>query len=81
MSPREVIARAIQKSDMDDEEPWDKCPESVQAIYLEFADAVIDALDEMEMTGRMIDAAMYCTVNETSAASMWQAMVGAMRDE
>lgn len=85
MSPREVIARAIQKSDMDDEEPWDKCPESVQAIYLEFADAVIDALDEMEVTEDMMLMYHSCATPPHDpigeVMSIWRAMVGAMRNE
>lgn len=67
MTPREVIASALANPDRDD---WS---------WLGMADAVIDALEKMEVTDKMSRA---CWENmDGTSWNIWRAMVGAMRDE
>ena len=67
MTPREVIANALANPDRED---WS---------WLGMADAVIDALETMRATEAM--ERVHDEVGCLSATEVWQAMVGAMRDE
>ena len=76
--PREAIARAIFIGDYDEDERWDECPD-LHHVYFKMADAVIDALEGMEVTDKMSRA---CWENmDGTSWNIWRAMVGAMRDE
>lgn len=85
MTPREVIARAAWAHYGGSKQPWRKQQPRVQQYWLGMADAVIDALEGMEVTEAMEDAwrrhdwtALPCP---QGVESPWRAMVGAMRDE
>ena len=75
-SPRVVIAHAIAKTDTDDDWTW-----------LGMADAVIDALEgmgispEMDLAARKVSREHELDLQPGDALALWQAMVGAMRDE
>lgn len=75
--PREVIARAIQEGYETRHLKTD--------VWLEIADAVIDALEKMEVTEAMRQAETGAPFSMTdareTAENIWRAMVGAMRDE
>lgn len=54
------------------EDDWD---------WFDMADAVIDALEGMEVTGRMASAAFNWSQYDESVAILWRAMVGAMKED
>lgn len=82
--PREVIARAIAASNIG-YDAWNELTNRDYRRYSEIADAVIDALEGMEVTEGMAEAAWNApgcgTDTHATARTLWQAMVGAMRDE
>lgn len=76
MTPHELIAEAICVAFYGhgrDEATVDRLQQTG-----EVADAVIDALEKMEVTDKM---SMACRENDQTSWGIWQAMVGAMRDE
>lgn len=82
MTPREVIANAVCQSFYG--QPMASISEFRREICFKMADAVIDALEGMEVTEAMSDAlwdAPAYTTSAATAAACWSAMVGAMRDE
>ena len=83
MSPREVIARAIFHADNDEDESWDGCPD-LHPVYIKMADAVIDALEKMEVTEDMMLMYHSCATPPYDpigeVMSIWRAMVGAMKE-
>ena len=70
MSPREVIAMALSNRATCHEDDWD---------WFDMADAVIDALEGMEVTGRMASEVWEHT--DGTATDLWRAMIGAMKEE
>jgi len=83
VSPREVIAKAIYDADYIAPDS-----EDFKVYYFKLADAVIDALEKMEVTETMSFAATEYwnpgdvkRMRTSDAWSIWRAMVGAMRDE
>lgn len=79
MSPREVIARALYAR-YNPKGDWGGLPESIQKSYLADADAVIDALEEMDVTAKMWGAGVEAA-NAGGVEEIWFAMVGAMKDD
>ena len=85
-NPREVIARAIAASNIG-YDAWNELTNRESRRYSEIADAVIGALEGMGISPEMDLAA--CKVSREyelgleagDALALWQAMVGAMRDE
>lgn len=85
MTPREVIADAVSRSFYG--QLLMEQSEYRQGICRDMADAVIDALEGMGISPEMDLAA--CKVSRKheldlqpgDALALWQAMVGAMRDE
>ena len=79
-----MIARAIFHADYDEDESWDGCPD-LHPVYIKMADAVIDALEKMEVSVEMYKA--WCAVYDEDqhpskeCQDTWKAFVGAMRDE
>lgn len=75
MTPREVIANALANPDRKD---WS---------WLGMADAVIDALEgmgispEMDLSACKVSRECELDLQPGDALALWQAMVGAMRDE
>ena len=76
--PREVIARAIAVYLIEENGISFPAPRTVDAI-LAAADAVIDALEKMEVTDKMAAVAFNWSQYDESVAILWRAMVGAMR--
>jgi len=75
-----VIARAIFQWDHGDcatLEQWAEEHPSLRAAYFRSADAVIDAMESMEVTEKMEDAYW----DAIGFQEIWRAMVRAMRDE
>jgi hypothetical protein len=88
MSPREVIARTLHRADVEPRRfdphwnvhEWDDLSDPAKVYWWQLADAVIDALEKMEVTEAMQAAYSDITL-ELMDAHGWRAMVGAMRDE
>lgn len=73
MTPREVIARAIREGY--------EARHLKTDVWLEMADAVIDALEKMEVT-EVMAVVYWCGQNwQAQPTDIWRAMVGAMRNE
>lgn len=84
MTPREVIAKGIHdslyKADMAACPPFERCDFLVRQAFLLMADAVIDALEGMDVTHAMRLAYIDFPIDLT-ADEAWKVLVGAMRDE
>jgi len=93
MTPREIIARALHRADVEPRRfdphwnvhEFDDLSDPAKVYWYRMADAVIDVLEGMEVTEAMEDAwrrhdwtALPCP---KGVESPWRAMVGAMRDE
>ena len=80
--PRELIANAVCQSFYG--QPMASISEFRREICFKMADAVIDALEGMEVTEAMSNAlwdAPAARTNLQTTETVWRAMVGAMRDE
>ena len=87
MTPREVIARALHRADVEPRRfdphwnvhQFDDLSDPATVYWYRLADAVIDALEGMEVTDEMSRA--FLENMDGTSWNIWRAMVGAMRDE
>ena len=73
LTPRDVIAKAISDAYETRHLKTD--------IWLEMADAVIDALEKMKVTDLMHARVEWWMSSDETVTELWRAMVGAMRDD
>lgn len=79
MKPREVIARAIFSAETGPNDLWDDYYVN-HPDYFKMAEAVIDALEKMDVTSKMWGAGVEAA-NAGGVEEIWFAMVGAMKEE
>jgi len=88
VNPREVIARALHRADVEPRRfdphyyvhEWDDLRDPAKVYWHRLADAVIDALEKMDVTAKMWGAGVEAA-NAGGVEEIWFAMVGAMKEE
>lgn len=87
MSPREIIARALHRADVEPRRfdphwnvhEWDDLGDPAKVYWWQLAEAVMRALESMRATAAM--ERVHDEIGCLSTTEVWQGLAGAMRDE